>query len=418
MTVPEIRRPLIQPLVELPEGAFAAPVALPEPASALAVDVIDDGSGLEALREEWDELVEASDAGEIFLTWEWLATWWRHLGAGRRPALYTVRDGGRLIALAPWAGPAPGARVGAAALRFLGSGVVGSDYLDLVVRRGESEAAIAALAERLDGARPTLELVQVRTGDSAVAALAGALERRGWWKLERATHLCPWIELDGRGWDAFVGALGPSHRANLRRRIRQAERTPGFAFRRAATPEEVESFFDVLVDLHRKRWRGRGGSDALMEPAVVAFHREFCRLALGRGWLRLYVLELEGKPVAALYALRYRHRFLFYQSGFDPAHAGRSVGLVCLALSLRAAMEEGATEYDLLHGAESYKFLWARRCRSLSRFELHPPTPGSGIRHWLRRGVWLCKDGLRRSLAGPQAGAWQMLGAGASEVKG
>ena len=100
---------------------------------------------------------------------------------------------------------------------------------------------------------------------------------------------------------------------------------------------------------------------------------------------------------------------------FDPALFGAS--REWLALSLRAAMEEGATEYDLLHGAESYKFLWARRCRSLSRFELHPPTPGSGLRHWLRRGVWMCKDGLR-SFAGSSAGAWQLAGAEAAEVKG
>jgi len=424
MTIPEIKRlPLAAfPVAASIERAEAFPAAetlprstplAPAAVSGVEVELVTDLAAIDALRDEWDELLAASAADEIFLTWEWLATWWRHLGAGRLPALFTVRDRGRLIALAPLAGPAPGSRPGLARLRFLGSGAVGSDYLDVVVRRGEEETALAALAERLDRERSILDLVQVRSGRSAVGALASVLERRGWTRFERTTHLCPCVELRGRTWDEFVATLGSSHRANLRRRLRQVERAAGFTFRRAITPGEVEAAFDSLVKLHRLCWSDRGGSDALADPAIVEFHRDFCRLALARDWLRLYVLEIEGRPAAALYGMRYGNRFLFYQSGFDPERAGISVGLVCLALSMREAIAEGAEEYDLLHGAEPYKFLWARRCRSLSRFELFPPAPGAGLRNWLRRGVWMCKDGLRRGLGSavgrPAAPGWQPL---------
>jgi CelD/BcsL family acetyltransferase involved in cellulose biosynthesis len=398
MSVPGLSRPPLAAMPTLvpaadvvalvPVPQIASPLPIIAPPAEIAVEVVDEAAGLAALRAEWNELLAASAADELFLTWEWLATWWRHLGGGRRPAIFAVREAGRLVGLAPFAR----SRSAPATLRFLGSGVVGSDYLDLIARRGGEAAAVAAVAERLDRERPILDLVQVRSR-SAVAALAGELERRGWTRVERATHLCPLIDLDGLGWDEFVASLGPSHRANLRRRIRQLERAPGFAFRSASTPEEVERGFDALVRLHRLRWRG--GSDALGDREVVDFHREFCRLSLERGWLRLHLLELEGRPVAALYGLRYRDRFLFYQAGFDPAFAQRSVGLVCFALSIRAAIAEGAKQYDLLHGAEAYKFLWARRCRSLSRFELYPPTPGAGLKRWFRHGVGLCKESLR-----------------------
>jgi len=42
-------------------------------------------------------------------------------------------------------------------------------------------------------------------------------------------------------------------------------------------------------------------------------------------------------------------------------------------LAIRAAIEEGAREYDLLHGDEEYKFRWAREIRELSRLEVYPP---------------------------------------------
>jgi CelD/BcsL family acetyltransferase involved in cellulose biosynthesis len=388
-------------------GSGAAGAAGAEAVAIATVERIDGPAELDALRPAWDELLAASSSAEIFLTWEWLATWWRCLGEGRRLAVLVVRRGDRPIALAPLveARSLP-PRFARSRLRFLGSGVVGSDYLDFVVRPGEG-AAFPALADALDAARPMLDLVQVRADGSAVAELAGELERRGWLKLERATHCCPFLELEGRTWEGLVAGLGPSHRANLRRRLRQVEGAPGFSFRRATTTAEVDEAFEALIALHALRWGDRGGSDAFTDAAVVDFHRRFCRLAHERGWLRLYLLRLAGRPAAALYGFHYRGRFLYYQSGFDPAFAARSVGLVCLALSVREAIADGAREFDLLHGVERYKFLWARRARTLSRFELFPPTPVAGLAHLLQRSLRFAKEGLRRRAA-PASGptAW------------
>ena len=105
---------------------------------------------------------------------------------------------------------------------------------------------------------------------------------------------------------------------------------------------------------------------------MISFHEEFSRLALERGWLRLYVLWLNGRP-AASYGFKYGPVFYFYQSGLDPEFEKQSVGLVTMGLAIRKAIEEGVEEYDLLHGDEPYKFLWSRQVRELTRLELYPP---------------------------------------------
>jgi CelD/BcsL family acetyltransferase involved in cellulose biosynthesis len=87
----------------------------------------------------------------------------------------------------------------------------------------------------------------------------------------------------------------------------------------------------------------------------------------------LFVLRLNGAPASAIYALRYGPEFYFYQSGFDPQYSRYSVGVVAMALSIKSAIEEGAEEYDFLHGAEPYKFHWARESRDLARIRLFPP---------------------------------------------
>jgi CelD/BcsL family acetyltransferase involved in cellulose biosynthesis len=74
-----------------------------------------------------------------------------------------------------------------------------------------------------------------------------------------------------------------------------------------------------------------------------------------------------------LYGLRYGPVFNFYQSGFDPAYSKHSVGVATMGLAIKTAIEEGALEYDFLHGAEEYKFHWASATRDLGRLELYPP---------------------------------------------
>jgi CelD/BcsL family acetyltransferase involved in cellulose biosynthesis len=55
--------------------------------------------------------------------------------------------------------------------------------------------------------------------------------------------------------------------------------------------------------------------------------------------------------------------------------------LALMALTIRAAIEEGAVEFDMLYGHEPYKYLWARTERSLMRLRLFPPNVAGQLLH-------------------------------------
>src|SRR5262249_7982458 len=97
----------------------------------LTIDRITDRGTFMTLREEWRELLAASGADCIFLTWEWLYAWWNHLAAGRQLRLITVRAEGRLVGLLPLSVSPPHWRrlIPFRRCEFLGAGSVGSDYL-------------------------------------------------------------------------------------------------------------------------------------------------------------------------------------------------------------------------------------------------------------------------------------------------
>jgi hypothetical protein len=59
-------------------------------------------SDFEEMKVDWDALLEKSHVNtNIFLTWEWLSTWWNHFEKGRKPLTLLVEDEQKVLAIAP-----------------------------------------------------------------------------------------------------------------------------------------------------------------------------------------------------------------------------------------------------------------------------------------------------------------------------
>lgn len=339
------------------------------------LEIIEDAVGFARLQGEWNDVLQSSASNSFFLTWEWLYTWWKYLGGARRLSILTVRSGPELVGVAPLAMCPPSAAqlMPFPSLQFLGTGSVGSDYLDLIVRRGRECDAIQPLVGYLAAEKRVVQLAQVQRSSSVAAEAAGQLRQRGWAFSDSQTHVCPLITLSGHTWESYLASLGAEHRYNFKRRLKNLTKQFDVRFQCVRSEEERRKALPVLLALHDMRWGQKGGSDAFHAPALLSFHEELSRLALARGWLRLFVLWLNDTPAASLYGFRYGRSFYFYQSGFDPGFGKHSVGLVSMALAIQSAIAEGADEYDFLHGDEQYKFAWAQETRALGRLELYPP---------------------------------------------
>jgi len=359
--------------------------------ASFTVETIDDGPSFAKLKSDWGDLLESSASQSLFLTWEWLHTWWKHLAADRQLSILAVRCGGELAALAPFCvrPPSLSRRRLFPVQEFLGSGNVGSDYLDFIVRRGSEPEARQAFASCLAGERLMLDWTQLKRGPCFAAGVASILAEKGWRLAETRTNTCPFILLAGKSWESYLANLGAEHRYNFHRKWKRLNRDYVVQFEQVRTPEQCRESIDLVIKLHNLRWRDRGGSDAFHTQGLVEFHRELSQIALGRGWLRLYILRLNGKPAASLYGFLYHGTFYFYQSGFDAAYDKYSVGLVTMGLAIQRAIEEGAEEFDLLHGDEGYKSHWSNGSRELGRLELYPPGSLG----------WMCRSSVELVLA-------------------
>jgi CelD/BcsL family acetyltransferase involved in cellulose biosynthesis len=295
-------------------------------------------AGLSALEDEWSELGVAS--GNLFATWEWQSTWWRHFGHGRRLLAAACRDaGGTLVGIVP---VYLAARRPVRLVRFLGHGA--GDRLGPIClpcdRQRVGRALRAAVRDKQWGSALVLG-EQLPADESWSAVLGGrVLTREG----------NPVAKIENPSWDDFLAARSANLRQQVRRKERKLLREHELRYRLVEDRDDLAPALDTLFALHRARWEH--GTDF---AKAEAFHRDFAAQGLERGWLRLWLLEADGRPVAAWHGFRFAGADWYYQMGRDPDWERLSVGLVLLAHTIRDCVEAGLDEYRFLRGGEAYK---------------------------------------------------------------
>jgi CelD/BcsL family acetyltransferase involved in cellulose biosynthesis len=103
---------------------------------------------------------------------------------------------------------------------------------------------------------------------------------------------------------------------------------------------------------------------------MQAFHHEVAQKFLARGWLKLHRLRLDGEARAAFYCFQLGARVYYYLSGFDQSVGKFSPGNVMMAYAIQRAIADGAREFDLLRGDETYKYAWKAEDRTTQRLVL------------------------------------------------
>ena len=325
--------------------------------SNLNISLIQDISGFQRLKEEWTCLLDDSESKNVFMTWEWLYTWWRVYGLNNGKLqlnLIELRDeNGRLVGIAPLK---TRKSMFLKRLELIGDGAdVISEYLGFVSRKGyEKEVAesIDKIINKLHGT----DIVSLKPLQSQSLESWGSLK----WPHGRVLEFsrCPVVDLP-KSWSEFLKTQSANFKKKAKEYYRVCRRDLNLRFVLVDSENELNGWVKELERLHNLRWNGE--SRAFNSDSYKKFHLDIARQFLSNGWLRLFLLFNGEKPIAALYCFAYNGVYYYYQSGRDPAYEKYHVGYVLMNLAIQEAINEGAIEFDMLTGEETYKRRWAKR---------------------------------------------------------
>jgi len=349
----------------------------------LEVHLYDNLDALRAVVPAWEELLSGFPAASIFSTWEWLAPWWRAFGNGQRLWVLAFHDSSsQLVALAPlsvgrrWAA---GAQLSFA--RLMGDGSGDSDNLDLPVLPGYEEAFASALLDCLqrESGWDVCQLNRMPDQSPAGKGLFSELQARGWTSDSQAV---PWTAiLLPESWEAYRQRLSYNERGQLGKYSRRLEKKYQVRMYKCAEEGQLARCLEEFFRLHQMRWESQGQTGSFASPERRQFYDEMARAFMARGWLELWLMELDGKTVGAEFDFRYGDTVYSLQGGFDPACAGDHIGYVLRGHVLQQLIAAGVRRYDFLAGQGGYKDRWGAEVGSYT--DLHFARP------WTRGSVYL-----------------------------
>ena len=329
----------------------------------LKTNMIRTRADLQTQAAEWNDLLEDSSAASIYLTWEWISAWLETVCPEPELLIVTVRTtDGRLVALAPFHVTTMRLLnlIGYRCLQVLGGRDTGAVYPDIIIRRGFEDQVIHHVIDAL--------LTEVHLWDCiwlpSLASWTGSLQRlqqactpRAWHQHVRPRDFAVLSLPETQ--DEYLARLSRKNRTNLRRKTRRLMEAHRTEFIRCEGREQLSTLLETLFELHRRRWAGRGQPGTFERtPTKVNFYRRFAPVALDKGWLRFYALEIEDSLRAVNYCYAYRGTLYGIQEGSDPDWDKESVGTILRHLLLQSAIAEDLREVDFGGEFNAHKQLW------------------------------------------------------------
>ena len=330
--------------------------------------------------ETWDLL--AAERPNPFFSSAWLSQWAKGHPAEQTRCATLCSPSGELLA---------GALFRTAPLGLASAASPSTDW-DMVAVDEASRRRLWQHVARLGLSRLHLSGVYAGTRETDIACQA--LAEAGYGVLPSVREApSPYVTLPHSFEELVARQKSRSLKRQLKKR-RDLDARGAVRLRTSSPGAELEHNFDEFLRVEAAGWKGREGTAIASKPQTEAEYRGFARAAAELGWLRLTLLALEDKVIAA----HWTSAWAVSCSRSRPASTRRMPTSPGHALNMdvfEAAIAEGLRGVDLMGRAEDYKMAWADRV-----------NPGSGCGSCAGRSV------ARRSGAGTRicTPAWSSCG--------
>lgn len=306
------------------------------------------------LRENWKDLLETGEIKTVFLSWEWLYTWWQNFGEDIALRLFTVWRGDRLAGIAPlmliqkikWGFK----------LRLLTNIAYHDPDISGFIVAKEDDEALSALCEAIrqtSGDWQVFELLETPVEQVNRILQQGCFSVSEYLvRTETNLHLFIPINTD---WESYYESHHRKHKQGIRRKLTLIESEgKSWSFRRyigsEVTQERLEEIFTI----------NQFGNfpETYRTQKQREVHYQLVERMREPGYMDISFLDLDGIPIAFQYGFTSHGRFEGWRLGSDSRYRDYSPGILLLFFNIRDAFLRNLKEVDMLRGLEEYKRRW------------------------------------------------------------
>jgi len=324
----------------------------------LTIKEVTTSAEFDSIEQAWSILLSDLPHLSIFLSWKWLNLWWStYATENDRLHIILVEEHGELIALAPFYIQNNNT------FRFIGSGEleieeVATEYFDIICAPEKSSEITTLLTKYINANFSAILQFEFNNylEQSTIHMLTQELSKQFW-------HKTSMIGLRYRAklpsnFVSFTKQCKPSLIKRVLRHKSKFTSTLAGDFTSYHKLEHLDEGLAILEKLHTQRWNDKKMSGAFSSRKFQQFHANFCRYAIEKEWLQLWILSANNEPICAIYGFQYQDTCYFYQSGVNTHFTPNiSPGYLCHLLLIEKCIKRELCYYDFMKGSKvnSYK---------------------------------------------------------------
>jgi CelD/BcsL family acetyltransferase involved in cellulose biosynthesis len=334
---------------------------------------------------QWDQALSKDELESTWLSHEWLSCWWRAFGSGNRLFLPIIWEADRLrLAMPTLLQKRRFKGLNVSTIAFIENGITPRSFLVGTELKTE---LVASLLRGLVKSRAKWQIAvldNIKTECRSCQVLQEAATEAGLRMVVEPARISPYVDLSN-GFDEWFENLGRRMRRNARRARRLVSEQGKMEVVKIESPEQLEPHLASCFEISKKSWKGALGKDLGGRPDRRQFYTEFAQLAVARGWGSIWLLKLDGKPIAFELHLRRRHKVLLLATDYDLSFKDLSPGVALRLTVLKQLAADGVKHYDLDGTVYEYKLQWTKLTQPHVNLWLFNRRPTSRLLYWAKR---------------------------------
>jgi CelD/BcsL family acetyltransferase involved in cellulose biosynthesis len=332
----------------------------------LDVEEVCDIARFEQLGDVWNRLLEQTGAPSVYLSHEWLLTWWKcHKSDSHRLLIIVVTEGDVVRGIAP---------LMEVRSRFFGIPVTRIEFISTmkyaysptncsgsldIIAPDPAEGVVRTVLDHLLRRREQWQFIRLHPiprSSQIPGLLLSECDRRSipW---SRQTAFGNFVIRAGKSWEEYSAGRSPEFRKKHRTLERKAKRLGELCLVEYSRGGNLRKGFDKVLEIEEGSWKHRHGVPLDAEH-YHGFYKRFAEVADPRGWLRLWILEVNGTPLAYDYSVKFADRLESLKTSYHAAYRRYSPGTLLSWRVFEYAFRDGIRSINLLWGDSWSKHQW------------------------------------------------------------
>jgi len=316
----------------------------------------------------WNNLVEESENDTVFLRHEWFKCWWLGFGKNKQLFVLLVKDEGRIIGIAPLMIE----RTHYRGFPVRKIGFIKDDnapHADFILTK-KKEECLEVMFNYLKENEDKWDIIDLRNVPEdafSCAFLPKILDRNKLLSGIREGLHSPFISINS-DWHTYYSTRTRRFRKALKNKTNRIRKIGEPVIQKFENTGNPGTILTDIMEISRNSWKGKYRKDIAKTEGNKGFFEKLSKEAGEKGWLNIWLLSINDKPIAYEYHLKYKDRVSALRGDFDETFRDYSPGSILDAHIVRHTFEGNLKEYDLGGSDDFYKRNWTSSTRRHTEF--------------------------------------------------